>query len=725
MSPVRPFSRLAGLLGSLNRFNFMARRGDSPLLDLSGRRSPTTLVVYKLPVEVIQEIYQYLSPVDFNAARHTCNKWMNASLDKALLILMMRDGGWWEGMDEKLHQIGQHSIYEDYITAEESLMSNALATECALSSHWTGNGLPSMKTSSLVTAHHDGSTDSSLQNKRPSPFELVLEGDFSNFSDANPPNELVPALLRAQRSDQGKVRITASVCGRFALFIQGRNIFLYRLYQSPRKLGVQQSNSRAQLAESSEASRPRMLTRYTASIFPSTIVDCPSSVLLVGMDTSLGQYTVAALLEDRMGLVCYLRPPDDDQDSPEDVIYHFGSAHWERSPTIHPIRASPPRDVSPPIQIFFGDDSPALNPMFPSTKSNPVLARSRWSTPRPYKIGRKHIYQRLCSPDETPLSVAICPYQDCVAFGFQAAVDLYWVKQLGQRDTFQSFPMTVPSDFLYFLSPLGGQYWQRETMFMSSAGTVGMKGSLNMKYGDLLGEENGARQAADSWRAVPLSDGLHVLFTDPRPKTRLLCLGTNSAAVRSGILSMHVLLFDPQQRLPHVYSVGRDLTWGARIVVGYGDEVWLFSIPGDILNCHGSGAGEAWTDHYVHRRSKIDDDNKDLVSMANQSRWASIPSDSIWPVVIRGSYISTVPGLAELAIDSRLQSFTIWAFSSNGTVKAYQLRGRIPRDARKVSAKDLDNSVQGQEDGGEMAESRAAGEFSDDEDGLSLGPISG
>lgn len=46
-----------------------------------------------LPTELLQEIYSYLGPFDFNAARHTCSNWITASLDLDLLIEQLKRGG--------------------------------------------------------------------------------------------------------------------------------------------------------------------------------------------------------------------------------------------------------------------------------------------------------------------------------------------------------------------------------------------------------------------------------------------------------------------------------------------------------------------------------------------------------------------------------------------------------------------------------------------------------
>jgi hypothetical protein len=48
----------------------------------------------QLATELIHMIYYFLSPFDFNAARHSCLVWMNASLDVRLLSAQLKRGGW-------------------------------------------------------------------------------------------------------------------------------------------------------------------------------------------------------------------------------------------------------------------------------------------------------------------------------------------------------------------------------------------------------------------------------------------------------------------------------------------------------------------------------------------------------------------------------------------------------------------------------------------------------
>lgn len=94
---VTPYGALAKVLlpyldiDSLNSLRQACRSWDTAIDNVAPPRFP---VSYCLPNEIIQQIFQYLPPKAFNAARHTCRDWMRASLEKKLLITQLRRGGW-------------------------------------------------------------------------------------------------------------------------------------------------------------------------------------------------------------------------------------------------------------------------------------------------------------------------------------------------------------------------------------------------------------------------------------------------------------------------------------------------------------------------------------------------------------------------------------------------------------------------------------------------------
>ena len=90
----------------------------------------------------------------------------------------------------------------------------------------------------------------------------------------------------------------------------------------------------------------------------------------------------------------------------------------------------------------------------------------------------------------------------------------------------------------------------------------------------------------DHYQAVPISDGTHMLFTDPA--TGLLCLGSDAPLGGPTKLMRKVCMIPPEGDAPEFasapicYRAGRDLRWGVRVVAAYEDSrVILYNIPVD------------------------------------------------------------------------------------------------------------------------------------------------
>lgn len=118
---------------------------DSKALRLTSRSLYQTLsviapplfpAVYRVPIELLQHIYDYLGPVDFNAARHTCCGWMRASLDRSVLAAMLSRGGWSSSV--LVYCARTRTSLTDgpraSIGSEEWSLSRRFARQCALAS---------------------------------------------------------------------------------------------------------------------------------------------------------------------------------------------------------------------------------------------------------------------------------------------------------------------------------------------------------------------------------------------------------------------------------------------------------------------------------------------------------------------------------------------------------------------------------------------------------------
>ena len=239
----------------------------------------------------------------------------------------------------------------------------------------------------------------------------------------------------------------------------------------------------------------------------------------------------------------------------------------------------------------------------------------------------------------------------------------------------------------------------RERFTTSRPYNWGARDGVGFGYGSWRDNEEVGRDTAENYQSVPLSNGYHVLYTDPIDQK--LCLGIDAPGFGPNRMAKKIVFDGPKGFLPSLYTAGSDLSWGVRVVAGYGDEIWLFTVPEDIFTCDSNGEGEPWLEQYVpagrlaHLRSlraarALLVESPTLASLGKYD--SSEDLASIWPIVLPGVLIATVHGLVEIAINSRPASFTLWAFASDGIAKAWQVRGGKPRNT-KVTKVSSDGSV--------------------------------
>lgn len=100
------------------------------------------------------------------------------------------------------------------------------------------------------------------------------------------------------------------------------------------------------------------------------------------------------------------------------------------------------------------------------------------------------------------------------------------------QDLNRWFPLTAPSDFLYFLPPRRGIDSAKKLRLISSAVHPKDVSPLARRFG--VGPDSLAfwdtweprAGQSDHFQAVPLSDGYHILFIDP--ESGGLCLGSDA-----------------------------------------------------------------------------------------------------------------------------------------------------------------------------------------------------
>lgn len=631
---------------------------------------------YRIPVEILQHIYKYLNSKDFNSARHTCRSWMRASLSKKLLVPMLNRGGWWSSARDTLERRkGQAPDNISHLGSnEEWLLSRYLSRECALSAPWTGNGLS------------------------PPPHRCFVEIAETEFS------ELANGHSGSRSQIHAALLFVTSTCGSILLVARDTIIYIYDL--------------------------------CTSVIQPLTSVTCPRRVLSMSMNITSGRNAIAALLEGRLGMVCELRFDDtygtqgsvkvQSQTGPSCPTTSKSSVIASR--IYESNKSTNPADHSTAITHRFTDQYiwPSFNSVdirsnydaislqrtddkrmhdhnWINHTWNPIVqGRHNDSTDAkvecpeacanclPVQAGPSTFYRHLCSDDDPPRSVSICPQRRCVAFGCSAGIELHWIDALTGQSLTRWFPLTAPSDYLHFLPPRPGFESSKKLRLISSAAHPDDRPTISHKfirslpglrafwgssgiggYGD-----HPRASTCDHYRAVPLSDGHHVLFIDP--PTSGLFLGCDGPIDGPTKLLRKILLLPPAEKeIPHTYTAAADLSCGARIIAAYGDTIMLYSIPPDVFNLSRLEQKlESW-DANVYNLPPFS------FGGCTHDHWLNwweepngdFSADRIpfWPITIRGTKIDEMHGVCELAVSTQ-PDIIIWGFSPQGRAKTWQVR---------------------------------------------------
>lgn len=754
--PLIPHESSAQLFPSTENLEYLATKASWSVPPRKGSKL-LSLLASKLPTEVLQNIYYNLAPADFNAARHSCRSWFIGSLNKTLLMTMLERGGFSSSVGLRMTE--ETASLAEYKINMEWLLSKRLARECALGPDWTGNGLSTIEEVNFGDLKKPG-------------LVHISTTDFTEVSVHCTANSGVGTLF------------TISSCGKFLIAANGCLIYIYELNHSYKNAGD------AQLG----------------ALRPVTSIICPHRVIATSMDTSSHRYSIAILMDGRMGLVCDIKTSNlltmdntncwgkkaatTTTDVPQSIKFR-GTSFLDRTSLNSSASASSSCNLAseapfvfPGItacgatysaddkgtweDVFKGDMPESTRTAGPSSRhtslSRPnVLARDFDLTPQVeiektgdssmrVETGPRSLYRNLCSDDDPPRSVAICPQRRCVAFGCSSGIELHWVDALTGQDLNRWFPLTAPSDFLFFLPPrrnvdsakklrlissaarpserpaiaerVFGQrsrsspFWEKvgwgmhhlETNEEDSLGTM-----ARMRGGNHGVGFSGRMECSDHYRAVPLSDGNHILFTDPA--TGLLCLGSDAPVGGPMKLLRKIWFQGPEGNgSPVAYSGGSDLTWGVRVVAGFGagpqQTIWLFSVPRDVFtttqtvrSTYSSTPLPRFTTTEQATRTEwvnwwTDDGLKEWLNHVHDPVPGIVPR-SVWPVKVRGQMIGTCNGLVDLAVDSG-PDMAVWAFSKEGIATVWRMddgRSRIlqryciARDGT-VRAMDSDDDVE-------------------------------
>ncbi len=412
----------------------------------------------RLPIEILQQIYYQLPPSDFDAARHTCRFWLFASLDKSLLTSQLIDGGWHAGAEQDIQDASDYfgrnrsrtsgpstspidSTNICQSVSAEWILSKRLSAEVRLCPEWRG-----------MEFNHASSTG------RP-PIDRRI-----NLHAVKPP-------MRKSLACRGTVpsippaTFTVSGCGKFVLLVQDRLVFIYGLPNSGDVM--KPLTSIFCHRRISKVSMDTSCGRYAVAILLEGRIGvcCEVSIDKAGPPTNDGIRASMSLSDFRnFDVRTTSRPSRLVTSQPRLDFDLFSTTRSELSPQAesyrrrgHPLGRSSDSTylVGSALTLTDSNSRGETGEEFNSPVPNASLHRffpDRFVSDRTTKseseqhsfsnidpisgiavsveLGTRRIYKNLCSIQDPPSSVAICPQRQCVAFGCKTGVELQWIDSL-------------------------------------------------------------------------------------------------------------------------------------------------------------------------------------------------------------------------------------------------------------------------------------------------------
>lgn len=649
----------------------------------------------RLPPEIVQAILRFLSPSDFNEARHICESWLKASLDLQLLSLQLRRGGWWRAAQLDLSNIT--SDHERYWSIEQ-LLSLRLVKELAMS------------------APHARDTSNSRLQDRNHPVQVSIMD--------------CKALHAARKAkDQTKLRFQVSTCGNFLLMARDKGIFVYAFCGIDIRPLCNVVCPRRVMAMSMDASNKQNAVAALLDGRCGIWADLSDHESLFSSKSCLGEEilrqissedeeplasTPAKSLPSQEALVLtrprknsWRKSNKNDRHTPRSVERSTGNAiempfvtrpksvYQKIGPDFDPPRSvalcSSRRCVAfgcmTGIQLYWIDNVTQQK-------------HDRWY---PNPLPTDFLY--FCHPREGESSDKKLRMCSSIA------------NTVDQRHPLRNLARRATSGFsdIWNISPFTHP---THDAVLDPTGTPGTSTRT-------------ASQEMDHLRAVPLTDGYHALFTVAA--TNLLYLGGDCITGGPGKLSRTFMLVPPQGLAlsprssthrrrsadsvdnelpapprPVVYSSASDVSRGVRVVAAYGKDVVLYSVPSDVFSQ--SPCLKQQTRISPPPLSSQDDlppafPTKDLALSADWLEWVPPPSTTwslppthpnSFPMQIQGLHVGNMEDeVNEVAItmgpaahggkEDLFADAVVWAFSAAGQKGvAWRVGADGPEAARKV-----------------------------------------
>jgi hypothetical protein len=473
--------------------------------------------------------------------------------------------------------------------------------------------------------------------------------DFSGLSDNMPRKTRGSQLQPVLKESRGLSTFIVSSCSNYLLVTNGCMIYVYHLLG--RISGPLSSNDMSDV-----------------NLVPVSRISCPFDVLSAVIDTSTPQFTVAALLNNRVGMICDL-------------------------------------------DMAFAEESSIKSSQFPQMPTADPTTR--------------HFFYNICTTEAPPRTIAICPGRRLVGFGCAAGIEIHSANETRRNEQRKYFPMPQPSETLHFLPSSPGT--PNELRLISSlAGpgfheckcppsptpslqspTLSPTPQAKNQFHFLADVQSFSRRRiphtpsrsfvrathCHHYRAVPINDSFHIMFIEPR--TSLLCIGSSTPIGGPASLTRAFICIPPfansplteQPPIPTTFAAGSDLSWGLRVVAAYGNRIVLYSIPLDVYNVickererQGDGVmgdSDLPRDWYVdadrspkRRESLTQNQNGDWEFLLSVSYR---PTAMMWPFKIYGKEIGSVDGLVELSLQSSEGGVRVWAFGANGKATVFDV----------------------------------------------------
>ncbi|KHN98957.1 uncharacterized protein MAM_03419 [Metarhizium album ARSEF 1941] len=503
------------------------------------------------------------------------------------------------------------------------------------------------------------SRECNLANPNGNAFTQVGETDFRRLPSGRRTSQL-----------HGDISFTVSLCGRYLIATLDQLAYIYELNHV-----CQPGRSAWSMPLRRRQGMPLGFMRPVANII------CPRRILCASMDTSSGRDSVAFLMEGRVGMVCGI------------------AKDQSLTPRLSPfaIYAAGPSDSG---------SLPISRVNSPTTPDKPCICHERSPREPPLvDVGERSVYRNICTADDPPRSVAICPQREGTdnaqklrlissAAGLLSPLDDVMDSQNEHRTTVFGEERTGDAPLW---STGATRLDSRQAAFTRPREPRRPMCLRSRAFQDahILLDSGGIRtvsaRSADHYRAVPLSDGYHILFTDPR--TGCLCLGTD-APIGSVTRLLRKVWFRPPgaalSAIPILYAAASDTRHGVRVVATFAaasppntrdavpnkQVVVFFTVPPDLFHdlSHGNAGRplttEMLSDERTRRQStsepwQVEESYGEVDVFSDAFR--DMPS---CPLEIWGQTITIHEDLTEIALDSSPE-MVVWAFSSSGWAKAW------------------------------------------------------